>query len=211
MSDIFQQVAKLKIVPLVVIDDPQDAKPTGEALARGGLPCAEIPFRTKAAAEAIKICSKIPGMLVGAGTVLTVDQAKEAVDCGATFIVSPGISPKVVAYCVDKKIPIMPGTITPSDIQIAYEHGLTTVKWFPAESFGGVKTLKAIAAPYYMMKFLPTGGITTEQMGAYLNFPAVVAVGGSWMSSKELIVAKKFAEIERVTREAVNLANKIRP
>lgn len=211
MSDVLQQIAKLKIVPVVAIENAADAPALGEALVKGGLPIAEITFRTKAAPEAIKAAAKIPGMLVGAGTVLTVDQVKQAVDLGSQFIVSPGLNPKVVGYCVENKIPVTPGVVTPGEIEQALDFGLNVVKFFPAESFGGAKTIRALSAPYGMMKFMPTGGVTTANLEEYLKIPAVLACGGSWMVSKELISAGKFDEITKVTQEAVALANKIRP
>ena len=211
MSDVIQQVAKLKIVPVVAIENAADAPKLGEALVAGGLPIAEITFRTAAAPEAIKASAKIPGLLVGAGTVLTVDQVKKAVDLGAKFIVSPGLNPKVVGYCVEQKIPVTPGVVTPGEIEQALDFGLNVVKFFPAESFGGVKTIKALAAPYGMMKFMPTGGVTTANLEEYLKTPAVLACGGSWMVTKELISGGKFDEITKITKEAVALANKIRP
>ena len=211
MSDVIQQIAKLKIVPVVAIDNAADAPKLGEALVAGGLPIAEITFRTKAAPEAIKAAAKIPGMLVGAGTVLTVDQVKQAVDLGAKFIVAPGLNPKVVGYCVENKIPVTPGVVTPGEIEQALDFGLTVVKFFPAESFGGAKTIKALSAPYGMMKFMPTGGVTTANLEEYLKTPAVLACGGSWMVTKDLISGGKFDEITNITKEAVALANKIRP
>ena len=211
MSDVIQQIAKLKIVPVVAIESAADAPRLSEALVAGGLPIAEITFRTKAAPEAIKAAAKIPGMLVGAGTVLTIDQVKQAVDLGSKFIVAPGLNPKVVGYCVDNKIPVTPGVVTPGEIEQALEFGLNVVKFFPAESFGGVKTIKALSAPYGMMKFMPTGGVTTANLEEYLKTPAVLACGGSWMVTKELISDGKFEEITKITKEAVALANKIRP
>jgi 2-dehydro-3-deoxyphosphogluconate aldolase/(4S)-4-hydroxy-2-oxoglutarate aldolase len=211
MSDVLQQIAKLKIVPVVAIDNAADAPKLGEALVAGGLPIAEITFRTKAAPEAIKAAAKIPGMLVGAGTVLTIDQVKQAVDLGAKFIVAPGLNPRVVGYCVENKIPVTPGVVTPGEIEQALDFGLNVVKFFPAESFGGAKTIKALSAPYGMMKFMPTGGVTTANLEEYLKVPAVLACGGSWMVTKELISGGKFDEITKITKEAVALANKIRP
>lgn len=211
MADVIQQIANLKIVPVVAIDQASDAPALAEALVAGGLPIAEITFRTAAAPEAIKAAAKISGMLVGAGTVLTVDQAKQAVDLGAKFIVAPGLNPKVVGWCVENKVPVTPGVITPGEIEQALDFGLKVVKFFPAESFGGVKTIKALSAPYGMMKFMPTGGVTTDNLGDYLKVPAVLACGGSWMVTKELIGGGKFDEITRITKEAVALANSIRP
>ncbi len=208
MSEVLKQIGALRLVPVVVIDDAKDAVPLAEALVAGGLPCAEITFRTAAAAEAIKKVSQVPGMLVGAGTVLNIDTVNRAVDCGAKFIVSPGLNPKVVDYCVRKNIPITPGVATPTEIEMALDFGLNVVKFFPAEAIGGVKTLKAISAPYGMMKFMPTGGITEANVGEYLKLPSVLACGGSWMVSKELITKGDFAKITELTKAAVALAKK---
>src|SRR5689334_1278235 len=173
MNPILEQIGRLRIIPVVAIDDAADAAGLGDALAAGGLPIAEITFRTDAAADSIRTLARRSDLLVGAGTVLNVDTAKKAVDAGAKFIVSPGFNPKVVGWCVSNKIPITPGTATPTDIEMALDHGLTVVKFFPAEAIGGIKTLKAIAAPYGMMRFMPTGGITVENIEEYLKFPKV--------------------------------------
>jgi 2-dehydro-3-deoxyphosphogluconate aldolase/(4S)-4-hydroxy-2-oxoglutarate aldolase len=206
MNAILEQIGKLGIVPVVKIDNAADAVSLGKALIDGGLPLAEITFRTAAAPEAISNVSKAyPEMLVGAGTVLTVDQAKKAVESGSKFIVSPGFNPAVVEYCVKNNIPITPGCSNPSDIEMALGFGLEVVKFFPAEAFGGLNTLKAMSAPYGMMKFIPTGGIDAKNLNDYLAFPKVLACGGSWMVKDELIKSGNFAEITRLTREAVNL------
>jgi 2-dehydro-3-deoxyphosphogluconate aldolase / (4S)-4-hydroxy-2-oxoglutarate aldolase len=206
MNEILQKIGNLGIVPVVKIDNAADAVSLGKALIDGGLPLAEITFRTAAAAEAISNISKAyPEMLVGAGTVLTVDQAKKAVDSGSKFIVSPGFNPTVVDYCVQNNIPITPGCSNPSDIEMALGFNLDVVKFFPAEAFGGLNTLKAMSAPYGMMKFIPTGGIDAKNLNDYLAFPKVLACGGSWMVKDELIKSGNFAEIARLTREAVSL------
>jgi 2-dehydro-3-deoxyphosphogluconate aldolase/(4S)-4-hydroxy-2-oxoglutarate aldolase len=206
MNEILKKVGELGIVPVVKIDNAADAVNLGKALIEGGLPCAEITFRTAAAAEAISNISKaFPDMLVGAGTVLNIEQAQRAVDSGSKFIVSPGFNPKVVEYCVTNGIPITPGCSNPSDIEMALEFGLDVVKFFPAEAFGGLATLKAMSAPYGMMKFIPTGGIDAKILNDYLAFPKVLACGGSWMVKDELIKNGNFAEIARLTREAVSL------
>jgi len=205
MSEISDQLAKLKIVPVIVLEDAESAEPLAEALLAGGLPCAEVTFRTAAAAEAIKRISKYGDILLGAGTVLSVDQAKEAVDSGAKFIVTPGFNPKVVGYCVENGISITPGVCTPTQVEMGLDFGLEVLKFFPAEAFGGLKTLKAISAPYGMMKFVPTGGINACNICDYLAFPKVVACGGSWMVTKDLISAGKFDEIATLVREAVGL------
>ncbi len=207
MSDMNQTLSKLGVIPVVKIDNAADSAPLCEALVKGGLPCAEITFRTAAAPEAIKAASKISGMIVGAGTVLTVDQVKQAMDCGSTFIVSPGFSAKVVSYCVDNKIPVYPGVCTPTEIQMGMEHGLDVLKFFPAENYGGIKTLKSIAPVYGSVKFIPTGGITLANLKDYRALPNVLACGGSWLCTADLINNKKFDEIETLARDAVALAN----
>jgi 2-dehydro-3-deoxyphosphogluconate aldolase/(4S)-4-hydroxy-2-oxoglutarate aldolase len=206
MPKAIEQLGRLKLVPIIVIDDPEDARPLAEALIAGGLPCAEVTFRTEAAGEALRRLAGIEGLLLGAGTVLTLDQAREAEGAGARFIVTPGFNPKIVSYCLDHGLEIFPGVCTPTDLDGARGFGLEVVKFFPAEAFGGLKTLKAIAAPFHMMKFIPTGGINAQNLADYLSFPKVVACGGSWMAPKNLIAEKNFAEVTRLTREAVALA-----
>jgi 2-dehydro-3-deoxyphosphogluconate aldolase / (4S)-4-hydroxy-2-oxoglutarate aldolase len=209
--DVFKRLAELKVIPVIVIDDAAAADPMGEALVAGGLPIAEVTFRTAAAEASIKALVKRGDIFVGAGTVLTVDHVKKAVDGGAHFIVTPGFSPKVVGYCIEQGIPITPGTVTATEIGMAHEFGLGTVKFFPAEAVGGLKTLKAVAAPYAMMKFIPTGGISPENLGEYLKFGQVVACGGSWMVSKELLAKKQFDKVRDLAKQAVELANQARP
>ncbi len=206
MQSIIPELSAVKIIPVVKIENAEHAEPLAEALLAGGLACAEITFRTAAAPAAIRSLSTRGNMLVGAGTVLTVDQARQANDCGAQFIVSPGCNPKVVAYCVNNGIPIAPGIATPSDIEVALGFGLEVVKFFPAEAFGGIKTLKAISAPYGMLRFIPTGGINANNLPDYLAFDRVIACGGSWMVKADMIRNGKFDEITRLTREAVDLA-----
>lgn len=206
MNEIIQSVGKARLVPVIAIDDAKDAQPLAEALIKGGLPVAEVTFRTAAAADSIAAMAKIPGLLVGAGTVLKIDQVKQATDLGATFMVSPGFNPKTVEYCVSRGIPILPGIATPSDIEAALGFGLEVVKFFPAEAYGGLATLKAISAPYGAVRFMPTGGITPANVQSYLAFRKVLACGGSWMVKPELIAKGDFAEITRLTREAVTLA-----
>lgn len=205
MNEVLSQIQKIGIVPVVVLNDAKDAKPLAKALCAGGLPCAEVTFRTSAAEESIRIMStNFPEMLVGAGTVLTTDQVDRAVAAGAKFIVSPGLNPKIVKYCIEKGVPVTPGTTNPSDIEQALELGLEVVKFFPAEAAGGLKMIKAMAAPYVNMKFMPTGGINADNLTEYLDFPKIIACGGSWMVSSALVEAGKFDEIEALTREAVN-------
>ena len=205
MNEILKKLGDYGIIPVVKIDNAADAVPLGKALIDGGLPVAEITFRTAAAEEAIRnISQAYPEMLVGAGTVLSTEQAERAVKAGAKFIVSPGFNPVVVEYCVKNNIPITPGCSNPSDLEMALGFGLEVVKFFPAEAFGGLSTLKAMSAPYGMLKFIPTGGIDAKNINEYLAFPKVVACGGSWMVKDELIKNGNFAEITKLTREAVN-------
>jgi 2-dehydro-3-deoxyphosphogluconate aldolase/(4S)-4-hydroxy-2-oxoglutarate aldolase len=209
-TDVFARLAEIKIIPVSVIDDASMAEPMGAALVAGGLPCAEVTFRTAAAEAAIKALAKRGDLLVGAGTVLTIENVKKAVDGGAKFIVTPGFNPKVVDYCLEHSIPITPGTVTATEIGVALDRGVTVVKFFPAEASGGLKTLKAVAAPYGMMKFVPTGGIVPENLGEYLKFGQVLACGGSWMVAKELLANKQFDKITELARQAVALAQKAR-
>ena len=209
-SEVIQTIGRVRVVPVIALDDAADAAPLGEALAAGGLPIAEVTFRTAAAEAAIRTMSKQAGLLVGAGTVLNADTAKRAVDAGARFIVSPGFNPKTVRWCVDNGVPITPGTATPTDIEMALDHGLSVVKFFPAEAIGGLKLLKAVAAPYGMMRFMPTGGITLENLAEYIKFPRVLACGGTWMVTKELLAAKQFGKITELSRQAVETAAKAR-
>lgn len=204
MNDVLVEISKMGIVPVVKLDNAADAEPLAKALCEGGLPCAEVTFRTDAAEEAIRIMTtKYPQMLVGAGTVLTTDQVDRAVGAGAKFIVSPGLNPKVVKYCIDKGIPVTPGTSNPSDVEQAIELGLEVVKFFPAEAAGGLNMIKSMAAPYVNMKFMPTGGINAKNLTSYLDFPKIIACGGSWMVNDAMIQAGEFDKIKEITREAV--------
>ncbi|MBQ7918913.1 MAG: bifunctional 4-hydroxy-2-oxoglutarate aldolase/2-dehydro-3-deoxy-phosphogluconate aldolase [Lachnospiraceae bacterium] len=204
MNAILEQIQKIGIVPVVVINDEKDAVPLAKALCAGGLPCAEVTFRTAAAAGAIKAMTEsFPNMVVGAGTVLNAEQVDAAVAAGAKFIVSPGLNPNTVKYCIEKNVPITPGTSSPSDIEAAIELGLDVVKFFPAEQSGGLAKIKAMAAPYVNMKFMPTGGINAKNITSYLDFPKIIACGGSWMVPGDLISAGEWDKIEQLTREAV--------
>ena len=211
MSTAAERFAELGVVPVVVLEDAKDAAPLAKALVEGGLPCAEVTFRTDAAEESIKImASEYPDMFVGAGTVLTIDQVDRAVAAGAKFIVSPGFDPEIVDYCLSKNIPVFPGCITPSEVAQAVKRGLKVVKFFPAEQFGGVATIKAMAAPYVGLKFMPTGGVNAKNLENYLSCDKIVACGGSWMVKGDLVKAGKFDEIKSLTEEAVKLAAQIR-
>lgn len=211
MNQVLEALSKIGIVPVVVINDAKDAKPLAEALIKGGLPCAEVTFRTDAAEESIRIISEnFPEMLVGAGTVLTTEQVDRAVDAGAKFIVSPGFNPKVVEYCIKKGYPVTPGIMTPTELEMALEFGLDVVKFFPAENAGGLKMIKAMAAPYTKMKFMPTGGINPQNVREYLQCDKILACGGSWMVKGDLINSGNFAEIEKLTKEASQIVKEIR-
>lgn len=207
MNPVLESLGRHRLVPVIAIDNAADAEPLGQALLAGGLPCAEVTYRTAAAADSIAAMAKLPGLLVGAGTVLKIDQVKEAMDLGSKFIVAPGFNPKVVGYCVDNGIPVAPGVSNPTDIEMALEFGLDLLKFFPAEAFGGLPTLKAICAPYGAVRFMPTGGITEANLPKYLEFPKVHACGGSWMVKPGLVAAGKFDEITELVKAAVKLAS----
>ena len=211
MNDTLVQIGKTGIVPVVVLNNASDAEPLAEALINGGLPCAEVTFRTEAAEDSIKLMSKkFPEMFVGAGTVLTTEQVDRAIGAGAKFIVSPGFNPKVVEYCLKNNYPITPGIMTPTELEMALGFGLDVVKFFPAENAGGLKMIKAMSAPYTMMKFMPTGGINAENVGEYLACDKILACGGSWMVKGDLIKGGNFAEIEKLTAEAAAIVKEIR-
>ncbi len=199
---ILEKIHKTGIIPVVVIDKSEMAQPLADALVEGGLPCAEITLRTKEGIAAIGLLARRSDILVGAGTVLSVEQAEEACAAGASFIVSPGFSAKVVQWCLDRGVAVFPGIATPSELQWAYETGLTTVKYFPAESLGGIESLKALASVYRMMNFMPTGGISTGNVEAYLCHPQVVACGGSWMVRPDWIDGRRFDLVVEETRKA---------
>ena len=208
MNKILKQIEETGIVPVVVLNDAKDAEPLAQALCDGGLPCAEVTFRTE---ESIGIMTeKFPDMLIGAGTVLTTEQVDRAVAAGAEFIVSPGLNPKVVKYCVDKGILIIPGCANPSDVEQAIEYGLEAVKFFPAEQAGGLAYIKAIAAPYVSMKFMPTGGINPDNVKAYLAYDRILACGGSWMVKSGFINAGEFDKIKAMVEEAVEIVKESR-
>ena len=206
MNPVLEELSKIGIVPVIKIDDAKDAVPLAKALLDGGLPCAEVTFRTAAAKDAIAAMAKAyPEMLVGAGTVLTTAQVDDAVAAGARFIVSPGLNPDVVRYCVERDIPIVPGINNPTGVEQALSLGLTTVKFFPAEPSGGVKMIKAMAAPYTSVTFMPTGGVGPDNLKDYLSFPKIIACGGSWMVPPAMVTAGDFDGITRLVREAVDV------
>jgi len=204
MDAVFEKIYEYGIIPVVTLERANDAVPLARALSEGGLPVAEITFRTDAAADAIRaIAAELPGFLVGAGTVLTPKQAHDAIDAGAKFVVSPGINPAVVEYCLSREVPVMPGCATPTEIEQALHYGISAVKFFPAEQLGGLPMLRALAAPYRAVKFVPTGGVTLENLSAYAANERVLAVGGSFAAPAELIAAGRFDEIAGLARAAM--------
>ena len=203
MHTVLEELKKIGIIPVIKIDDAAKAVPLAKALIAGGIPCAEVTFRTAQGEEAMRLINKeVPGILLGAGTVLSTAQVDKAIAAGAKFIVSPGFNPKVVAYCVEKGIPITPGCSNPSDIEMALEYGLDVVKFFPAEQAGGLEYIKAIAAPYTSMSFIPTGGINAQNVAKYIAYEKILACGGSWMVNAELINSGDFGKITALCREA---------
>ena len=209
MSEIVKQIEDLKVVPVVAIQNLDDAERLADALTAGGIACAEITLRTEAGLPAIELLAKRSGFLVGAGTVHNADQAAAVVDAGAKFVVAPGFNPKTVAKCIDKNVPIFPGTSSPTDLEMAMEFGLDIVKFFPAEAMGGVKTLKAFHGPYHTIRFMPTGGVSMANLKDYLSLPYVIGCGGSWMAKGDLITAGRFEEITRLAKDTVALVKEI--
>lgn len=204
MNEMHEAIRNIGIVPVIKIDSPEQALPLGKALMAGGLPVAEVTFRTAAGEEGIRILSaELPGMLVGGGTILSVDAAKRAIDAGAKFIVSPGYSDEVVTYCMERNVPVYPGVTNPSQIQAAIRHGLTVLKFFPAEASGGIAMLDALSGPFPTIRFMPTGGIGMHNIADYIRKPYIVACGGSWMVKSDLINQGRWDEISRLCREAV--------
>ena len=211
MEKVFDRFHAIGIVPVVVLDDAKDASPLGRVLCEGGLPCAEVTFRTSAAAEAIETMTReYPDMLVGAGTVLTTEQVDRAISAGAKFIVSPGFDPDVVKYCIGKNIPVTPGTQTASEMLGAMKLGLKVVKFFPAENSGGLASIKAVAAALTELRFMPTGGINARNVRDYLAYDKILACGGSWMVKKDLVKAGKWDELKSLVKEAANIVKEVR-
>jgi 2-dehydro-3-deoxyphosphogluconate aldolase/(4S)-4-hydroxy-2-oxoglutarate aldolase len=196
-------------VPVVAIRDAEAATGLAEALVAGGLPLIEVTLRTEAAPAALKRASAVRGLAIAAGTVTTEDQVKLAVDCGARMIISPGLNTRVVEYCLAQNVPVVPGVCTPTEIETARNYGLKTVKFFPAEAYGGVKTLKALGDVYKDFSFVPTGGVNPQNLGDYLALPIVMACGGSWMVPAAAIDARRFDEIEGLVRDAVRLVKSL--
>jgi 2-dehydro-3-deoxyphosphogluconate aldolase/(4S)-4-hydroxy-2-oxoglutarate aldolase len=205
-TDPITALAAHRIVPVVAIDDAGDVNSLGEGLLHGGLPLAEVTLRTAAAADAIRALSSRGDILVGAGTVLTAAQVDEAVRAGARFIVSPGLSRAVVERCREHGVAVLPGAVTATEIQAALELGLTTVKFFPAEASGGLRAIRALSAPFATVRFVPTGGVTPANLSGYLDCPAVLAVGGSWMVPRASLASRDWLHIAELVRAAVRAA-----
>ena len=211
MNGVLKKIGELKLLPVIKIENLETAVPLADALCDGGLPAAEITFRTACAPEAIAaVKNAFPEMLVGAGTVLSVEQVKAALSSGAEFIVSPGFNPEVVRYCAVNGIPIVPGCITPTEIEMALSYGLEVVKFFPASAYGGISTIKALHAPYQMIRFIPTGGIGLNNLAEYVSDPAVFACGGSFMVKDSLIKESNYGKIKELTAEAVGIIKSIK-
>lgn len=206
--DVMKKLQELRLIPVVTIENSENAIPLGQALIEAGLPIIEITFRTLAAEQSISVLSKnMSNIFVGAGTVLTIEQIKKAVNAGAQFIVTPGFNPKIIDYCLSNKIPIIPGVNTPTMVEWALDRGLKVVKFFPANLSGGTKMLESLAGPYPEMKFVPTGGINNESLVDYLKLSNVLACGGSWIVKKDLISTGQFGEIKKLTKTAISLIN----
>ena len=211
MEHILKKLAACGIVPVVVLDDTKDAVPTARALLAGGVDVMEITFRTAAAADSIRAVREgCPEMLVGAGTVIMLDQCKQALECGAKFIVSPGSDPEVVSWCAERNVPITPGCVTPTEIMAAMKRGLNVVKFFPAGVYGGLKAMKSLSAPFGGIKFIPTGGVDAKNLKEYLEAPFVHAVGGSWLCPKKEIAAGNFDAVTALCREASEIVKEVR-
>lgn len=209
MNHVMEEIENRKIVPVVKIDRWEDAKPLAAALCAGGLPVAEVTFRTDAAEKAISMmCQEKPDMLVGAGTIVNIEQAKRAVEAGAAFLVTPGLSEKVIEYGMDCGIPVLPGVCTPSEVVKVMEYGIKVVKFFPAKQYGGLATIKALAAPFPGIRFMPTGGINESNLLEFLAYDRIIACGGSWMVKDSYLKEQNFAEIQRLTEAAVSLVRK---
>ena len=211
MENLIKQISDIGVVPVIKIDNAKDAVPLAAALKKGGICCAEVTFRTDAAEEAIRlIAQEYPDFLVAAGTVLTPKQADAAMQAGASFIVSPGLNPIVVKHCNEKGYPIIPGVCTPSEVEHAMSLGLTYLKFFPAEAAGGVKMIKAMAAPYTKIKFMPTGGVNLDNLQEFISAKFIVACGGTYMVKEDLINSENYEEITNLSRKSIEIIKEIR-
>jgi 2-dehydro-3-deoxyphosphogluconate aldolase/(4S)-4-hydroxy-2-oxoglutarate aldolase len=211
MPTILEQLATYKLLPIVVMDNADYAREFGDVLVAGGLPVAEVTFRTPAAEESVRLLANRGDLLVGAGTILTIEQADRAIEAGARFLVAPGTNSKVLEHAAKRGIPMTPGIATPSEIELAQSSGAAALKFFPAEQFGGVAALKAFAGPYPDAKFIPTGGITPETLPSYLALQNVIACGGSWVAPRNLLAAGKFHDIAALVQKAKNLLRSTSP
>lgn len=201
--DVLKRLAQSGVVPVVVLEDAKDAVPTAKAMLAGGIDVMEITFRTAAAADSIKaVAQECPDMVVGAGTVINLEQCKLAVECGAKFIVSPGYDEETVAWCCDNGIPVTPGCVTPTEIMMALKHGLKVLKFFPANVYGGLSAIKSLAGPFGGVKFIPTGGVNAQNLAEFISSPYIHAVGGSWICPKADIAAGNFDKITALCKEA---------
>ena len=209
--DILEQIAQTGIVPVVKLNDPQKAIPLCNALLAGGINVAEVTFRTSCAAQVIKtISSTLPEMIVGAGTIINVEQAKTAIECGAKFIVSPGFSKDIVTYCQSQNVPVIPGCITPTEIMQAIECGLEVVKFFPAKEFGGLSTMKSLSAPFGQIKFMPTGGVSLDNLKDFISAKFIVACGGTYMVKEDLINSENYEEITKLSKQSTDIIKEVR-
>jgi len=208
MSNVFDQIGRLKLIPVVSIDNAEDAGPLGDALSAGRLPIVEVTFRTSAAQSAIRTLCSRGDLLVGAGTVLSVEMAQRARDAGATFAVSPGLNPKVVEWCLKNSLPIIPGAVTATEIEAALELGIKVMKFFPSEPMGGIKAMQLLGGPYPMIRFVPTGGVGPDNLQSYLRTSNVLACGGSWMAPRDMIKSQEFGKITELVRSAVDQVSK---
>ena len=205
----YEELEDLSIVPVIVLEEASQAAPLAKALCRGGMPSAEVTFRTGAAAEAIRIMRQTcPEMCVGAGTVLTTEQAEQAIGAGAAFVVSPGFDAGVVRYCIERDVPVLPGAVTPSEVTAARAFGLTVTKFFPAEQYGGLSAIKSLAAPFVGHRFMPTGGVGPANVAEYLACPSVIACGGTWMVKPGMFAEGDFSAVERAASEAMSLVRR---
>ena len=204
MSDILNRISRIGVSPVVVIDDAKDAVPLAKAMKEGGIPCCEVTFRTAAGPDSIRRIAELndPDIVLGAGSIITLDNCKDAISAGAKFIVSPGLNPKIVEYCLERDIAVLPGCVTPTEIMQAMEAGLNTVKFFPASVYGGLSAMKALNGPFPKLKFIPTGGVNAANLSEYLAAPFIAAVGGSWLCAKADIKAGNFDRITALCREA---------
>ena len=208
---VMERLAQAGIVPVVVLEKVEDAVPTAEALLAGGIDVMEITFRTAAAADCIReVSEKVPGMLAGAGTVLNVEQAKKAVENGAKFIVSPGFDPETVKWCQENGVAVTPGCVTPTEIMAAKAMGINVIKFFPAGVYGGLKALKALSAPFVGLKFIPTGGVSADNLAEFLQAPFIYAVGGSWVCTPADIKSGNFDKIKELSKQAKDIYHSVR-